>query len=150
MAKTMIVFYSWSDRTKELANKIKKLLPNADLLELRVPAGTFTQDTQETSEIAKTQLKEGNLPGFSEFLPDFSSYDNLLVGGPVWSFQPSTPILHFLDTLKDYQGTVAPFYTSVGQNGDYEAIFKARNPQLKVVAGNDNGKDLEAWVKQFK
>lgn len=150
MTKTLIAYYSWSGTTKRLAEKIHSLLPDSDLLELKVAKGTFSSDMYETDSIAKKQRKDDNLPKIKSELPDFSQYGNILVGGPVWSYYPSTPVLSFLNQLGNFSGTVAPFYTSVGNNGDYEKIFASQNKNLKVVSGNDNGHGLEHWLQQFK
>lgn len=55
----------------------------------------------------------------------------------------------FLDKLGNYQGKIAPFYTSVGNDGDYEFKFGKENPKLDILPGNSNGKDLSEWIKQF-
>ncbi len=149
MAKTLIAYYSWSGTTKNLAERIHQQLPGSDLLEIKVPKGTFSSDMYQTDSIAKKQRKDGNLPGLTNAMPDFAQYDNILVGGPVWSYYPSTPVLAFLVKLGNFAGKVAPFYTSVGNNGNYEQIFAGENKKLNVVAGNDNGHNLAAWLKQF-
>ncbi len=89
------------------------------------------------------------MPKITPPLPDLKQYDNILVGGPVWSYDPSTPVLSFLHKLGNFSGKVAPFYTSVGNNGNYEKIFAKENSKLNVVAGNANGQDLADWVKNF-
>lgn len=149
MAKTLVAYYSWSGTTKNLAERIHQQLPNSDLLEIKVPKGTFSSDMYQTDSIAKKQRKDGNLPDLINAMPDFSQYDNILVGGPVWSYYPSTPVLAFLTKLDNFAGKVAPFYTSVGNNGNYEQIFANENKNLNVVVGNDNGHNLAAWLKQF-
>lgn len=150
MAKTLIAYYSWSGTTKNLAEKIHQQLPDSDLFEIKVPADTFSSDMYQTDSIAKEQRKNGNLPEIVSPLPDFAQYDNILVGGPVWSYYPSTPVLNFLNKLGRFAGKVAPFYTSVGNNGNYEQIFAAQNKNLHVLPGNDNGHNLEKWLAQFK
>lgn len=150
MSKTLITYYSWSGKTEKLARKIHHLLPNSDLLELKVAPETFSSDMYETAAVAERQLEKGKLPSIVTDLPDISGYDAILVGGPVWSYSPSTPVLSFLDTLKNFAGKVAPFYTSIGNNGDYEKKFASQNETLNVLPGNDNGYQLKQWVQRFK
>lgn len=150
MSKTLIAYYSWSGNTKRLAEKINQLLPSSDILELKVPAGTFSNDMYETSDIADRQKANDKLPKIITPMPDFAKYDNILVGGPVWSYSSSTPVLSFLKILGNYSGKVAPFYTSIGNNGAYEKIFTEENPKLNILPGNANGENIEEWVKQFK
>ncbi len=57
MTKTLIAYYSWSGTTKRLAEKIHSLLPDSDLLEIKVPTGTFSSDMYETSDIAEKQKR---------------------------------------------------------------------------------------------
>lgn len=149
MTKILIAYYSWSGTTKRLAEKIHQFLPNSNLLEIKVPSGTFSDDMYQTDAIAKKQKGNHDLPQITNSLPSFSDYDCILVGGPVWSYSPSTPVLSFLDKLGNYQGEVAPFYTSVGNDGDYESQFGKENSKLDILSGNSNGKDLNNWIKQF-
>ena len=132
MTRILIVYYSWSGTTKRLAEKIHRLLSNSDLLEIKVPSGTFSDDMYQTDAIAKKQKVDHDLPQIVNSLPSFSDYNCILVGGPVWSYLPSTP-----------------FYTSVGNDGDYEFKFGKENPKLDILPGNSNGKDLSEWIKQF-
>ncbi|MCH3921613.1 flavodoxin [Limosilactobacillus sp.] len=150
MSKTLIAYYSWSGTTKRLAERIHKLLPDSTLLELTVAPGIFSRDMYKTADIAKQQMRAGELPQLTNQLPDLTDYDLVLVGGPVWTYSPSTPVLSFLHALGDYAGKVAPFYTSVGNNGDYERQFADENPQLRVLTGNDNGKNLKNWLEELE
>lgn len=150
MSKTLVVYYSWSGQTKKLAQRIHQFLPNSDLLELKVAPDTFSSDMYETAAIAEQQLKNNSLPRIVTELPNFSEYDSILVGGPVWSYSPSTPVLSFLDNLEKFPGKVAPFYTSIGNNGDYEKKFANENSALNVLPGNANGYQLKEWIQQFE
>lgn len=150
MFKTLIAYYSWSGNTKNLAEKIHRLLSNSDMLELKIPAGTFSSDMYKTADIAERQKATDKLPKITTPMPDFAKYNNILVGGPVWSYSPSTPVLSFLRILKNYSGKVASFYTSVGNNGAYEKVFAEENPELNILSGNANGQNVETWIKQFE
>lgn len=79
MTKTMIVYYSWSGRTAALAHQLQQLT-QANTYELKVPAGTFSQDMYETSDLAKAQRRTGKLPAFTQPLPDLAGYDLILIG----------------------------------------------------------------------
>lgn len=95
MTRILIAYYSWSGTTKRLAEKIHRLLSNSDLLEIKVPSGTFSDDMYQTDAIAKKQKVDHDLPQIVNSLPSFSDYNCILVGGPVWSYSPSTPVLSF-------------------------------------------------------
>jgi hypothetical protein len=82
----------------------------ATAIELTVKSGTFSTDMYQTSDIAKQQLATGNLPGLTNQLPDLNDYDLLLIGGPVWSGEPATPVQQLLKQVPaNYAGTIAPF-----------------------------------------
>ncbi len=102
---------------------------------LTVPAGTFSNDMYATADVVNQQLASGHLPELTNALPDFTQFDVILVGGPVWSAKVATPVRRFLRQLTTYTGTVAPFYTDAGTPGDYEADFSSLVPRATVVAG---------------
>lgn len=155
--KQLIVYYSWSGNTAALAQQLQQLT-QADVVEITVPEGTFSTDMYATSDIAKAQLKAGNLPALTGMLPDFKQYDEILVGGPVWSGAPSTPVLAFLQRLNDSgnQSRLAPFYTHAGVAGEYESAFKQAAGSLTVlpglsIAGTGAGADdeIQNWLQQL-
>lgn len=155
--KQLIAYYSWSGNTAALAKHLQQLTP-ADLVELTVPEGTFSTDMYATSDIAKKQLKAGHLPALTGTLPDLTQYDEILVGGPVWSGAPSTPVLAFLQQVNDSesQPRLAPFYTHAGVAGEYEVAFKQAAGSLTVlpglsIAGTGAGADAEIqnWLQQL-
>lgn len=122
--KQLIIVYSWSGNTATMATALQKVT-GADQVDLTVAADTFATDMFATSDIAKQQLASGELPTLTTAIPDLAQYSTILVGGPVWSGQVSTPVRTFLAQLGDYQGTVIPFYTDAGTPGSYEADFES-------------------------
>lgn len=51
--RVLIAYYSWSGRTKKLADSIAEAIPVNTELELHVPNRTFSDDMFETFDIAK-------------------------------------------------------------------------------------------------
>jgi len=127
MTKRLIVTYSWSGNTAQMATALQQVT-GADQVTLAVAADPFSADMYATSDIAKQQLASGKLPALTNLLSDLSQYDTLLVGGPVWSAKVATPVRTFLTQLGDFQGTVLPFYTDAGTPGGYEANFETLLP----------------------
>lgn len=153
MSKTIIVYYSWSGHTAALAHQLQQLT-QADTYELKVPDGTFSRDMYETSDMAKAQLSAGQLPAFTQPLPDLTTYDLILVGGPVLSGAPATPILSFLASANTGSAKLAPFYTDAGSAGDYEAAFKqAAGKRVTAkgfeTAGPVSTTAMQAWLNQL-
>lgn len=135
MAKqALILYYSQFGNTAKLAGRLHQLT-GADILQLKVPAGTFPNDMQETDKVYQQQLTAGHLPPITTTLPDLNYYDLVLLGGPVWDGKVASPVLAALQMLQGYQGEVAPFSSAWSDTGKYQEDFIAHAGKLKVVAG---------------
>ena len=88
--KTLIIYYSLSGHTKDIAAKIQKMT-GGDMYEIK------TVDKLNTVPwfylILRQQLKDKKYPALSGELPDLSRYDTIFVGSPVWWYTVSTPML---------------------------------------------------------
>lgn len=131
-----------------MAKKLAQAL-DADLLELAVKNNVFSTDMYETSEIAKTQIKTGDFPALVTKIPDTSQYETVLVGSPVWSGAPATPIHSFLAQIVNFKGKVATFYTDAGSVGTYGEVFKTWAAPLTVVSIYQKEKDILTWAKEI-
>lgn len=78
--KTLLVDYSWSNTTAQLATVVQQVT-GAERLDLTVAKGTFPNDMYATSDVAQQQLASGDLPALTTPLPDFNQYTRILVGG---------------------------------------------------------------------
>ncbi|MTV82145.1 flavodoxin [Secundilactobacillus folii] len=148
----LMAYYSWSGTTAALAKQIDDQL-HPDVYQIQVPAGTFSTDMYATSDIAKAQLAAGKMPKLVNAVPDPSHYDRVLIGGPVWSGTPATPVLAFLHAINSRSLAVAPFYTDVGNAGDYEVHFKQAAGNLDVLPGFEatgvtNQREMTDWLTE--
>ena len=135
MAKqALILYYSQFDTTAKLASQIHRLT-GADILRIKVAAGTFPNDMTATDKIYKQQRASGQLPTLTTKLPKLDYYDTILVGGPVWDGQIASPIMQLLKQLQGYAGVVAPFSTGWSATGNYQQDFRAHAGKLHVVDG---------------
>lgn len=132
--KVLIIAYSWSGTTAKLATALQRVT-GGDRRDLTVAAGTFPNDMYATSDVANQQLATHQLPALTNAVPDVSAYDVLLVGGPVWSAKVSTPVRSFLQSLSNFSGIVAPFYTDAGTPGGYENDFASLVTSATVASG---------------
>ena len=48
------------------------------------------------NDVALKQIDDNDWPSLTNKLPDVSAYDLILVGSPVWSGYPATPVHTFL------------------------------------------------------
>lgn len=146
--KTLILYYSWSGNTKKLAEKIHDQIEDSDLKAVEVADGTFDDDQYKTNDIALDQIQANSFPDIKLDNVDFNKYDLILIGSPVWSGYPATPIKTLLDQMQGYNGEVASFYTSAGANCKaYVNHFKEWVNDLNVVDVAENDSKIDEWVK---
>jgi flavodoxin len=154
--KILIAYYSWSGTTARLAKKLQAAL-GEDVYNMSIPTDTFSADMYETSAIAQKQLASGSLPRLTVAVPDLSQYDLVLVGGPVWSGAPATPVRSFLKEIAGSIVPLAPFYTHTGSADDYEQEFAALAGQRQIFKGMgvvgahiaDADIQVASWLEQF-
>ena len=110
--RVLVVYYSLSGHTREIAEKIKALT-GGDIYEIK------------TAEEIKTT------PWFGE-LPDLSRYDIIFVGAPVWWYTMATPLSAFLEQV-DFQGRkVVPFSTQGSNYGSYFEDFTTQAKHAEI------------------
>ena len=135
--RTLIVYYSLQNHTKDIAERIQKMT-GGELFAIktvekinRVPWFYLT---------LRKQLKDKVYPELSTEVPDFSQYDTIFVGGPVWWYTVSTPMRAFLQEA-DFMGKkVVPFTTQGSNVVTYFEDFAqmAKNAKLLQSASFNN------------
>lgn len=137
LGKVLVVYYSQTGHTKGIADKITALT-HADQYEIKLAEPLPTGPKLHLA--VKNQLKSGDYPEIVTDFPDFSQYDIIFVGAPVWWYTVATPALSFLDQA-DFAGKkVVPFSTQGSNPGTYFADFSqhAKNAQLLQSAEFNN------------
>ena len=147
--KTLILYYSWSGNTKKMAEKINGEIAGNDIVEVTVADGTFDSDMYKTNDIALDQIQgKEEFPEAQVIDIDFNKYDLILVGSPVWSGYPATPIKSLLEKMKNYKGEVASFFTSAGTNHKaYASHFKEWGNGLNIIGVARDDSEVSDWVK---
>lgn len=158
MAKqALIMYYSQFDITAKLASKIHDVT-GADIVRINVAADLFPDDMDQTNRVYQDQLKQHQFPKLVTDIPDLNYYDLLLIGGPVWDGNVSTPVIILLQEIQDYQGEIAPFSTGWSDTGDYQVHFEKWAGQLMVKPGYHvlthatpqfELKTLESWLRKL-
>lgn len=126
LGKTLIVYYSATGNTKEVAEEMAEDL-NADIFEI-VPSDPYTLEdldwTDDNSRVSREyndeSLRDVELENTT--VPLWDSYDTVLIGYPIWWGIAAWPVNSFVEA-NDFTGkTVIPFCTSsssgLGQSGD--------------------------------
>lgn len=132
--QALILYYSQFGNTARLASRIHEMT-GADILQIKVAPDTFPQDMEATADIYQQQRESNRLPHLVTKLPDVSYYDDILVGGPVWNGQLSSPVMALLNLLQGYEGKVAPFSSGWSDTGNYQQDFVAHAGKLHVLPG---------------
>lgn len=126
LGKTLIVYYSATGNTKEVAEEMAEDL-NADTFEI-VPSDPYTDEdldwTDDNSRVSREYNDEylRNVELKNTTVPLWDSYDTVLIGYPIWWGIAAWPVNSFVE-VNDFTGkTVIPFCTSsssgLGQSGD--------------------------------
>lgn len=128
--KVLVVYYSLSGNTKNIAERIKEKT-GADLYEIKTMEPIEATPTFYIK--SKQQLANEDYPKIQTDFPDFSQYDFVFVGFPVWWYTMATPGFSFLKEA-DFQGVkVVPFSTQGSNYGTFFEDFASnvRNAELQ-------------------
>ena len=136
LGKVLVIYYSYSTNanTEKAAKKIQELT-GADIYKIEtvnplpdLPYNSFVQ-------WAKAEQEKKNYPAVKNANIDFSRYDCIFVGSPVWWLTTSLPLTSFL-LQTDFKGkTVVPFGTHLGGTGTYLRDFSSLAKNARIVPG---------------
>ena len=158
-SKTLVVFYSATGSTRNVAQEIAKEI-GADTFEI-TPVQAYTNDDlnwqNNNSRVSKEHNNESLRDvALTKVTPDnWASYDTVLIGYPIWWYIAAWPVNNFVKG-NDFTGkTVIPFCTSassgIGDSGNL----------LQKMAGTGNWKagqrfssgasasEISKWVKSL-
>ena len=112
--KTLIVYFSYTNHTKMIAENIQKKL-NCDILEIK-PIKQYSDDYQTV--VDEEQNNDGNKrPEIEEIALDLNKYSKIILGTPVWWYSIAPVIRTFL-LENDLSGKeIKPFATNAGWLG---------------------------------
>ena len=154
--KTLVVYYSASGNTHRVAEAIAQAA-NADLFEI-VPTEVYTNEdlnwTNPNSRVSREHDDESlrDVPLTTTEVPDWDSYDTVLLGYPIWWGIAAWPVNNFVKA-NDFTGkTVIPFATSsssgMGQSGSLLAEMAGSGDwqQGQRFSSGVSEADVQAWV----
>ncbi len=155
LGKTLIVYYSATGNTKEVAEEMADDL-NADTFEI-VPNDSYTDEdldwTDDNSRVSREyndeSLRDVELENTT--VPLWDSYDTVLIGYPIWWGIAAWPVNSFVEA-NDFTGrTVIPFCTSsssgLGQSGDLLEDVAGTGTWQEGYRFNSNPSDED--IKKF-
>ncbi|KAA6339221.1 hypothetical protein EZS27_012836 [termite gut metagenome] len=135
LGKVLIVYYSKSGKTKEVAEIIQKCT-NGTLYRIETQK-KYSEISIMIALDAKKELESGNLPELSTAAPDVSAYDLIIVGSPTWRYTVATPVLSFLAQCNFGGKRVAAYATNTGNVGTFFDLFQQRAQNAVLLTGEE-------------
>ena len=154
--KTLVVYYSATGNTRGVAKRLAENL-NADTFEI-VPSNPYTDDdldwNDDNSRVSKEHDDESlrDVELESTTVPNFDTYDTVLIGYPIWWGIAAWPVNSFVEA-NDFTGkTIIPFCTSsssgIGNSADIlEDLTKTGTWQEGIRFGtNPSDDDINDFI----
>lgn len=131
--KTLVVYYSLSGHTRDIAQRIQQKT-GADIYEIKTAQKIDKYPWFYLN--LRRQLKNKKFPKLEGQMPDFTKYDTVFVGFPVWWYTMATPGFSFLKQA-DFMGKkVVPFSTQGSNVGTFFADFANTAQNAVLLKGN--------------
>ena len=153
-AKALVVYFSCTGNTKAVAGKIAELA-DADLYEI-VPETPYTADdlnySNDNCRANKEMNDSSSRPKIGSKTIDFSQYDTIYLGYPIWWGTMPKIINTFLDSYDLSGKTVHPFCTS-GSSGISTSVAAIKNEEPGAVvtdglrAAGETDSAIDKWIK---
>lgn len=136
--KTLIVFYSYSNHTRETAEYMKNII-KCDIAEI-IPVKQYTAIYQKLVDSTENNREEKKTPEIRKLETDINDYDRIIIGTPVWWYTMAEPIRTFLNenNLKGKQ--IMLFATNAGWPG---STFK---DMISIIGNDANTLDVKYSV----
>lgn len=153
--KILVVYFSYSGNTKQVAENIQKKL-NADIFEIKT-VKQYSSDYDTVVDEAQNEQNDNARPELSTTLDHIEQYDTVIIGYPIWWGDMPMAVYTFLDNYDLSGKTIAPFCTNGGsglsgtdkniQNEEKEATV------LEGLAISDSSIDssdseIESWLQE--
>lgn len=157
--KTLVVYYSASGNTKDVAEKIAKIT-DADLFEIE-PTEPYTDDdldwTDGDSRVSREHDDESlrDVELVSTTVENWDSYDTVYIGYPIWWGIAAWPVDNFVKG-NDFTGkTVIPFCTAassgIGDSGNLLEDMAGTGDwkEGERFHGGASESDISSWINRL-
>ena len=123
--KTLIVYYSYTDDTRKLANMIHEKV-GGDILEIQ-PLELYPEDYNAAYAQGRKEVEERIKPELTNNLKDISEYGTIYLGSPIWFGTIAPPVASFLYGQSLAGKTIIPFctYDGLGAGQSIKEIDKS-------------------------
>ncbi len=150
MCKALVVYYSYSNTTKRLAEDIAIII-DADIREL-IPERSYSFTYNGATKEARSEIERGYCPKLLSGHEPIADYQYIFVGSPNWFKSFAPPILSFLRSVDLDGKTIIPFCTHGGGGfGQIEINISKECPNSKILpgfaaTGDFDEKQIEDWI----
>lgn len=109
--KKLVVYYSFSGNTKQIAKMIQKATgSNLAMIETLEP---YPEDMDKLLEVAKNEVSEHHQPKIKDLNLNWASYDEVIIGTPTWWYTMAPAVSTFLN-MYDFKGKEVSFFQTHG------------------------------------
>jgi flavodoxin len=115
MEKKLIVYYSYTNNTKKIAEQIQKAT-GADICEIET-VKPYTGDYNSVVDQGKQEVDCGFKPIIKSLPVNLEDYDTIIIGTPVWWYTYAPAVATFLSEYDLSVKTIIPFVTNGGWIG---------------------------------
>ena len=147
LGKTLVIYYSLTGRTKDIALQIQSLT-NADIYKIK-PKEEIKQGPS-LYITSKKQISSGNYPEIINDFPNIDEYDTVFVGSPIWWYTAVPVVLEFLKEFDFKNKKVVPFSTQGSNYGTYFEDFKAKAKNANILKGESFNNLDSSYDEQVK
>lgn len=120
--KKLVVYYSIGGNTRAVALRIARTL-RADVVEIRT-VKAYPDDYDVLVSLGKKEVESGYIPQIEPLAIDWSKYDTIIVGTPVWWYTFAPAVRTFLKGGSLKGKKVFPFATNGGWLGHTPSDFR--------------------------
>lgn len=149
----LVAYFSWSGNTRAVANRIAELT-GGTLYEIQ-PATPYTTNYQDLAyTVARNELDTDARPALKETDADFSNYDYVFIGCPVW-WQTAPMIMSTFCENYSFNGkTVIPFCTnsSTGRDATLQKLTSLTSAARHLTGFGTSGgntRGVESWLRSI-
>lgn len=114
--KTLIVYYSYGNNTRNIANIINKEI-DADILEIN-PLKPFTTNYQQLVDEYERKMDDKEIIELNDININLEDYDRVILGTPVWWYHITPVLRSFLVKYDISKKKVYAFITNGGWLGE--------------------------------
>ena len=143
MPKPLVVYYSYSNTTRGLAEVIAGVT-GGTLREL-LPQEPYSFARHGAVKDARNEIERGYCPKLVSGLAPVQAYDPIFLGTPNWFKSFAPPVLSFLRGVALEGKTILPFCTHGGGGlGRIESAIQAACPNARLLPGFAATSDFDA------